>query len=275
MNKLLGLRLRLCRTYQENEELCQWPELHNMMIMMSNQDCPTSWRIRMKKHSEPLSWKPLTIIFRLISLLNQWSILKKRQNFKNFMILLQNILEKQQFQMSIPWKQVHPDLLKKGFAVRTCQEKVFAWYKEDEKVLMTKIFDLYLKKGYIRKLEEHKKWDIDAFYLPFFCVLKTDRETTPVRALWDCAAKFKHNRVKKSLNFKIELTPNHLQDPFKLLLRMWKHKNVILSDISEMFLKVILTQQTEVIINFTTMAKSVSGLSYCLATCHSSANHRR
>jgi hypothetical protein len=109
--------------YQENEELCQWPELHNMMIMMINQDCPTSCRIGMKKHSEPLSWKPLTIIFRLISLLNQQLILKKRQNFKNFLILWQNNLEKQQF---IPWKQVHPDLLKKGFAVRTCQEKIFA-----------------------------------------------------------------------------------------------------------------------------------------------------
>jgi hypothetical protein len=46
--------------------------------------------------------------------------------------------------------------------------------------------------------------------------------------------------VKKSLNSEIELKPNRLQDLFKLLLRMRKYKNVVLSDISEMFLKVIL-----------------------------------
>jgi hypothetical protein len=46
--------------------------------------------------------------------------------------------------------------------------------------------------------------------------------------------------VKKSLNSEIELTPNRLQDLFKLLLQMRKYKNVVLSDISEMFLKVIL-----------------------------------
>ncbi len=148
--------------------------------------------------------------------------------------------EKKQFQMSIPWKQVRPDLPNNQFAVRTRQEKVFARYKGDEKALITKLFDSYLEKGYIRKLEDHEKRDTDAFYLPFFCVLKTDSETTPVRVVWDCAAKFEHNGVKKSLNSEIELTPNRLQDLFKLLLQMRKYKNVVLSDISEMFHKVIL-----------------------------------
>ncbi len=34
--------------------------------------------------------------------------------------------EKKQFQMSIPWKQVRPDLPNNRFAVQTRQEKVFA-----------------------------------------------------------------------------------------------------------------------------------------------------
>ncbi len=106
--------------------------------------------------------------------------------------------------------------------------------------MITKLFDSYLEQGYIRKLEEHEKRETDAFYLPFFCVLKTDSETTPVRVVWDLAPKFEHNGVKKLLNSEIELTPNRLQDLFKLLLRMRKYKNVVLSDISEMFLKVIL-----------------------------------
>jgi hypothetical protein len=148
--------------------------------------------------------------------------------------------EKKQFQMSIPWKQVRPDLPNNRFAVRTRQEKVFARYQDDEKALISKLFDSYLAKGYIRKLEDHEKRDTDAFYLPFFCVLKADSETTPVRVVWDCAAKFEHNGVKKSLNSEIELTPNRLQDLFKLLLQIRKYKNVVLLDISEMFLKVIL-----------------------------------
>jgi hypothetical protein len=59
--------------------------------------------------------------------------------------------------MSIPWKQVWPDLPNNRFTVRTHQEKVFARYKDDEKALITKLFDSYLEKGYIRKLEEHEK----------------------------------------------------------------------------------------------------------------------
>jgi hypothetical protein len=153
---------------------------------------------------------------------------------------VQYIPEKKQFQMSIPWKQTRPDLPNNRFSVRSRQEKVFARYKDEEKVLITKLFDSYLEKGYIRKIEEKEKYDVDAFYLPFFCVIKADSETTPVRIVWDCAAEFEHHGVKKSLNSEIELTPNRLQDLFKLLLRMRKYKNVVLSDISEMFLKVIL-----------------------------------
>lgn len=142
--------------------------------------------------------------------------------------------------MSIPWKKVRPDLPNNRFSVKSRQEKVFAKYTPEEKSLIEKTFDSYLEKGYIRKLEPKEKYDTDAFYLPFFCVVKPESETTPVRIVWDCAAKFEHKGVRKSLNSEIELTPNRLQDLFKLLLRMRKYKNVVLSDISEMFLKVIL-----------------------------------
>ncbi len=141
--------------------------------------------------------------------------------------------------MLIPWKQIWPDLPNNRFAVQTLQEKVFAQYQENKKALITKLLNSYLEKGYIRKLEEHEKCHTDTFYLPFLCVLKTDSETTQVWVIWGCATKFQHNGVKKSLNSEIELTPNWVQDLFKLLLRMRKY-NVVLSNISEMFLKVIL-----------------------------------
>jgi hypothetical protein len=148
--------------------------------------------------------------------------------------------DQKQFQMSIPWKKARPDLPNNRFEVLSRQTKVFAKYSAEEQALITKQFDSYLQKGYIRKLEPKEKYDADAFYLPFFWVVNSKSETTPVRIVWDCAAKFGHHGVKKSLNSEIELTPNRLQDLFKLLLRMRKFKNVILSDISEMFLKVLL-----------------------------------
>ena len=150
------------------------------------------------------------------------------------------IADRKQFQMSVPWKKARPDLPNNRFAVKTRQDKVFARYPPEDRELIKKTFDAYLEKGYIRKLEPNEKYDTDAFYLPFFCVVNSKSETTPVRIVWDCAAKFDHHGVSKSLNSEIELTPNRLQDLFKLLLRMRKYKNVVLSDISEMFLKVLL-----------------------------------
>ena len=150
------------------------------------------------------------------------------------------LAERKQFQMSIPWKKTRPDLPNNRFSVKQRQDRVFARYSEAEKALIINTFNGYLEKGYVRKLSPEEQYETDAFYLPFFCVLNEKSETTPVRVVWDCAAKFDHRGTKKSLNSEIELTPNRLQDLFKLLLRMRKYKNVVLSDISEMFLKVVL-----------------------------------
>jgi hypothetical protein len=83
-----------------------------------------------------------------------WTKAERKSDAK---LKVEYIPEKKQFQMSIPWKQVRPDLPNNRFAVWTRQEKVFARYKDDEKTLITKLFDSYLEKGYIRKLEEHEK----------------------------------------------------------------------------------------------------------------------
>lgn len=138
-----------------------------------------------------------------------------------------------QFQMSIPWKDVRPDFRSNRAAVKARQDKVC------EKLgprldKAREIFAGYLEKGYIRKLDPHKIYERYCFYLPFFCVYREDSPSTPIRIVWDCAAKFSG----KSLNSEVESTPNRLQDLFKILLRMRKFQFVVTSDISEMFLKV-------------------------------------
>ena len=109
----------------------------------------------------------------------------------------------------------------------------------NQKARVREIFKGYLDKGYIRKLKEHKTYERDAFYLPYFCVIDEDRDTMPIRIVWDCAAQ----TDKKSLNSEIESTPNRLQDLFKVLLRMRKYQFVVTSDVSEMFLKIILDEK--------------------------------
>ena len=140
--------------------------------------------------------------------------------------------ELQQFQMSIPWKDDPPKFKSNRSKVKGRQDGVCARLGHrisDAK----KIFDGYLEKGYIRKLDKHEIHEHNVFYLPFFTVVK-EESTTPVRIVWDCAAKYDG----KSLNSEIMQTPNCLQPLFKILMRVRKFPWVVMSDISEMFLKV-------------------------------------
>ena len=150
--------------------------------------------------------------------------------------------EQKQFKMSIPWKNTRPNFETNKNHIRarqTKQEEQLEKMGGNQKERVKAIFDGYLEKGYIRKLEEHETYERDAFFLPYFCVIDEERDTTPIRIVWDCAAQTQG----KSLNSEIELTPNRLQDLFKVLLRMRRYEFVVTSDISEMFLKIILDEK--------------------------------
>ena len=73
--------------------------------------------------------------------------------------------------------------------------------------------------------------------MPWFPVIDRSRDSTPVRLVFDAAARDKSG---KSLNSEIELTPNRLQDLLKIWMRLRKFQWVVTSDVSEMFLKCIL-----------------------------------
>ena len=141
--------------------------------------------------------------------------------------------EMQQFQMSIPWKDNPPNFIRSNRAAVKRRQDGVCQRLGNKIGDAQKIFDGYLEKGYIRKLDKHEIYEDNVFYLPFFTVVK-EESTTPVRIVWDCAAKFDG----KSLNSEIMPTPNCLQPLFKVLMRVRKFPFVVMSDISEMFLKV-------------------------------------
>ena len=143
--------------------------------------------------------------------------------------------EQGQFQMSIPWKMKTPDFENNRFAVNKRQESTLR-HLGDRIEEVRKIFTSYLEKDYIRKLENWETQENNCRYLPFFCVVDETRDTTPVRIVWDCKAVYDG----KSLNSEIELTPNRLQDLFKVLLRLRKYRFTVASDVSEMFLKIVM-----------------------------------
>jgi len=143
--------------------------------------------------------------------------------------------EKGQFQMSIPWKLSRPQFQSNRFAVKRRQESTLRNLGARLENVR-KIFEGYLAKGYIRRLEYWEMQETDCRYLPFFCVIDESKDTTPVRIVWDCKAVYDG----KSLNSEIELTPNRLQDLFKVLLRLRKYQFTVTSDVSEMFLKILM-----------------------------------
>jgi hypothetical protein len=145
--------------------------------------------------------------------------------------------DRKKFQMTVPWKDGDtPNFQNNRAAVKRRQDGQTCKLLPERLEKVSKIFEGYLEKDYVRKLLKHEIFDPDSRYLPFFCVCDELKETTPVRIVWDCKASY-HG---KSLNSEIEDTPNRLQDLFKVLLRLRKFQFTITSDVSEMFLRILL-----------------------------------
>ena len=138
-----------------------------------------------------------------------------------------------QFQISIPWKDEPPKFTRSNRSEVLARQNGVCHRLGEKIVAAQRIFDGYLEKGYIRELDHQETLEQNVFYLPFFTVVK-EGSTTPVRIVWDCAAKY----FGRSLNSEIMAAPNCLQNLFTVLLRVRKFRFVVMSDISEMFLKV-------------------------------------
>ena len=139
------------------------------------------------------------------------------------------------YQVSLPWKdgilepETNMEMAKKRLI---SLEKRFA----SEKILKkeyTQIIDDYVRKSYIRRLNETEmlqtKW-----WVPHFPVIRRDKETTKVRLVFDAAAKVQGS----SLNDFLETGPKLQRDIVEVILRFRKHKVALVSDVSEMYLQI-------------------------------------
>jgi hypothetical protein len=162
----------------------------------------------------------------------QWTAAQKEIDDRMKIVYLP---DEKKFQMTVPWKDGDkPHFQNNRPAVKQRQDGLVRRLPAERLEKVRTIFQNYLEKDYVRKLESSEIFDLDSRYLPFFCVCDELKETTPVRVVWDCKAVY-HG---KSLNSEIEETPNRLQDLFKVLLRLRKFQYTITSDVSEMFLRI-------------------------------------
>ena len=110
-------------------------------------------------------------------------------------------------------------------------------YDGDKKLLNNyNIFVEYEKDGIIEKVPEQEiaKNPGTVYYLPHHPVIREDKQTTKVRAVFDASC----SRNKPSLNDCLYAGPNLLPKIFGILLRFRLNYIVILADIKQAFLNV-------------------------------------
>ena len=164
----------------------------------------------------------------------QWTPAQKAIDDRMRIIYLE---DKKKFQMTIPWKDgEQPNFRNNRSHVKMRQDKLMRNLSTENMVKVRAIFSGYEEKDYVSRLNPADWYEPMSRYLPFFTVCDPNKDTTPMRVVWDCRAVY-HG---KSLNSEIEDTPNRLQDLFRVLLRLRRYKYTITSDVSEMFLRVLL-----------------------------------
>lgn len=103
------------------------------------------------------------------------------------------------YEVGIPWKSEAPQLPDNYTSAYQRLKQVENKLKKIEEVASSysKIIDEYMKKGYIRKVENQERNET-GWYLPHFPVVKQDRTTTKVRIVFDAAAKCHNVSTKVS-----------------------------------------------------------------------------
>ena len=145
------------------------------------------------------------------------------------------IYEDGHYSISIPWKEDTPSLPDNyNMAVKRLQNTEKRLQRDPTLAsAYSEVIDQYTKKGYIRRVpkEEH---GVNGWLLPHFPVVRTDKETTKVRIVFDASAK--HNDI--SLNDVIYQGPKLQRELFDVLLRFRRNPVAVVCDIAEMYLRV-------------------------------------
>ena len=148
------------------------------------------------------------------------------------------------YEVGTPWKEDRPTLPENLQTVVRRQEKMENSIKRKDPELYQKcdeVIKAQVKKGYLKELGTVEDAPKDGFYIPVFPVRDENRQTTKVRMVLDCAAKFDG----VSLNDAILPGPKLIKELVDVLLRFRRYPYAITGDISEMFLQIRLRPEDQ------------------------------
>ena len=99
--------------------------------------------------------------------------------------------------------------------------------------------ELYVEKGYWRKVGKDEAIPPETWHLPHFPVIRMEKSTTKVRIVFDCSAK----TDGVSLNDIIDPGPKLQRELFDVLLRFRRYTVALACDIKEMYLQVAIEEK--------------------------------
>jgi len=152
------------------------------------------------------------------------------------------------YEVSIPWKDSQPcGRSNYNMALRRlCSTERKLKGNTIAASSYCKIIDDYVEKNYIRKISDNEKNQSNQWYLHHFAVLRPDKETTKTRIVFDASAKVEGI----SLNDLVHQGPKLQRDLFAVLLRFRRNAVAIVSDISEMYLQVMVKENDRKFLRF-------------------------
>ena len=118
--------------------------------------------------------------------------------------------------------------------------------RPDVKQQYASVLASHLEKGYVTECSSEANDINGQWLLPHFPVVRSDKETTKVRVVFDAAAKYQG----QSLNDQMHAGPKLQQDLVEVLLRFCLEPVAIVGDIAEMFLQVTLNPEDRKYVRF-------------------------
>ena len=151
-----------------------------------------------------------------------------------------DIQEKEgRYEVSLPWKENIREPLDSDLEM--CRSRLTSLYtklklKPDLLKQYDDIFKEQLDSGVIERVPPEEEKRKGVHFLCHFGVIRSDRETTKLRIVFDGSAK--SNKSSLSLNDRLEIGDNHMPLLFDTLIRFRSHPIVLTADIEKAFLQV-------------------------------------
>ena len=154
-------------------------------------------------------------------------------------------------EVSLPWKDETFDPLPSNYDM--CKIRLMSLHRKlkgDPKLLeqYDAIFKEQLASGIIERVPQEKENDSDAHFLCHFGVVRSDRQTTKLRVVFDGSAK--SGQTDLSLNDRLEIGENYMPLLFDTLVHFRTHKVALTADIEKAFLQIGISEEDRNVLRF-------------------------